>query len=242
MSNHTGDRAFTLLEVVLAIGLATGVMIAALGFYDHIASVRDRVNQDTQLMISRRAIMQRITDELRCAFGVGRAGLGITGQADEISFLTTSVPGRTVWLERSILDAPPPPESDVILVGYRLAVRTDEEDQEYIAGIERTSQKIIDAPVSEEGENIRVVTITEQLRYLRFAYFDGAEWVNSWEPGQGLPLAVRITLGDEPVYEDELTAMEDTEAEEEEYTGRAFRRVVHLPASQLTLQKSVEDL
>jgi len=243
MRNPTGHRGFTLLEVVLAISLATGLMIAAIGFYQHIASVRDKISAETQLLISRRAIMQRMTDELRCAFGVDWAGLGITGQSDEIRFLTTSVPGRTVWLERSVLDTPPPPETDLKMVVYRLAIRTDEDDEEYIAGIERTCQKLIDARVSEEGENIHVVMITEQLRYLRFAYFDGAKWEPVWEPRQGLPLAIRITLGDEPVYEEEeSTASEDSEAEAEEYEGRAFRRVVYLPASQLTLQRSMEDI
>ena len=224
---------FTLLEVVLAISLIVGLMGSAIWFTQHIAASREKINAATQEIISRRALMRRITTELQCAMSMQRLGLGVTGEKDHIAFVTTSVPGKSVWVDRNILDQPIPPETDIQLVSYRQAIVEDEEGVEQIVGVERTCQKLLDAPEAEEGENIRVAMLTDKLKYLRLSYYDGESWTRSWTADRGLPLAVEVTIGDEPVYEDE-TAFSDEEEdsfEDEEYFGRASRRLIYLPLS-----------
>ena len=241
--HHVRRRAggFTLLEVVLAIGLITSLMGSAIWFTRHIASSREKINNKTQEIVSRRSLMRRITAELQCAMSMRRLGLGIAGEADYIAFVTTSIPGRSVWVDRNILDQPIPPETDIQLVTYRQAIREDEEGNEYVVGIERTCQKLLDAPEAEEGENIRVALLTDKLKYLRLAYYDGESWTKVWTADQGLPLAIEVTLGDEPVYEDELTAMEaeDEDQEPEDYIGQASRRLIYLPLSVMKTQGTI---
>ena len=230
---------FTLLEVVLAVGLIVSLMGSAIWFTNYVASARDKINTKTQEIVSRRSLMRRITAELRCAMSMPRLGLGIAGEADYIAFITTSVPGRSVWVDRNILDQPIPPETDVRLVTYRQAIREDEEGNEYVAGIERTCQKLLDAPEAEEGENIRVALLTDKLKYLRLSYYDGASWTKVWTADRGLPLAVEVTLGDEPVYEDKTTAMDLEDKEPEDYTGQASKRLIYLPLSVMKTQGTV---
>ena len=230
---------FTLLEVVMAVGLIVSLMGSAIWFTDHLASAREKINARTQEIVSRRSLMRRITSELRCAMSMRRLGLGIAGEADYIAFVTTSIPGRSVWVDRNILDQPVPPESDIKLVTYRQAIREDEDGNEYVVGIERTCQKLLDAPEAEEGENIRVTLLTDKLKYLRLAYYDGESWPRVWTANQGLPLAIEVTLGDEPVYEDELTAMELEDEVQEEYLGQASRRLIYLPLSVMQTQGTV---
>jgi len=230
---------FTLLEVVLAVGLIVSLMGSAIWFTNHVASARDKINTKTREIVSRRSLMGRITAELRCAMSVPKLGLGIAGEADYISFITTSVPGRSVWVDRNILDQPIPPESDVRLVTYRQAIREDEEGNEYVVGIERTCQKLLDAPEAEEGENIRVALLTDKLKYLRLSYYDGESWAKGWSADRGLPLAVEVTLGDEPVYEDEMTAMETEDEEGEDYLGQASKRLIYLPLSVMKTQGTI---
>ena len=233
MIHQTRNRrsGFTLLEVVLAIGLIVSLMGSAIWFTQHIAAARDKISNKTKEIVSRRALMQRITRELRCTMNMGKLGLGLTGGADNVAFVTTSLPGRSVWVDRNILDQPIPPETDIQLVTYRQAIREDEDGEEYVAGIERTCQKLLDAPEAEEGKNIHVAMLTDKLKYLRLAYYDGSAWTRSWTSDQGLPLAIEVTLGDEPVYEDEMTAMEADDEEIEEYLGIASKRMIHLPLS-----------
>ena len=234
-----GNSGFTLLEVVLAVGLIVSLMGSAIWFTDHIASARQKINTKTREIVARRSLMRRITAELRCAMSMRRLGLGIDGQADHIAFVTTAVPGRSAWVERNILDQPVPPETDIRLVTYRQAIREDEEGNEYVVGIERTCQKLLDAPEAEEGENIRVALLTEKLKYLRLAYYDGESWSKVWTADQDLPLAIEVTLGDEPVYEDELTDMEAEDEELEDYLGQASRRLIYLPLSAMRTQGTV---
>ena len=233
------NEGFTLLEVVLSVGLIVSLMGSAIWFTDHIASAREKIDKKTREIVSRRSLMRRITAELRCAMSMSRLGLGIDGRADSIAFVTTAVPGKSAWVERNILDQPVPPETDIRLITYRQAIREDEEGEEYVAGIERTCQKLLDAPEAEEGENIRVAMLTDKLKYLRLAYYDGQSWTNVWTPDEGLPLAVEVTLGDEPVYEGETTAMELEDEEPEDYPGQASRRLIHLPLSVMKTRGTV---
>ena len=241
MIHQTRNRrsGFTLLEVVLAIGLIVSLMGSAIWFTQHIAAARDKLSEKTQEIVSRRALMQRITRELRCTMDMSKLGLGLTGKADSVAFVTTSLPGRSVWVDRNILDQPIAPETDIQLVTYRQAIREDEDGEEYVAGIERTCQKLLDAPEAEEGENIHVALLTDKLKYLRLAYYDGSGWTRSWTSDQGLPLAIEVTLGDEPVYEDEMTAMEADDEEIEEYLGNASKRMIHLPLSVMKTQGTI---
>lgn len=241
MIRHTSNRSagFTLIEVVLAVSLIVSLMGSAIWFTNHIASARETVNNRTREIVARRSLMRRITSELQCALNMRSLGLGIEGQPDHIAFVTTALPGRSVWVDRNILDQPVPPETDIRLVTYRQAIEEDEEGAEQVVGIERTCQKLLDAPEAEEGENIRVALITEELKYLRFSYYDGESWSKTWTAGQGLPLAIEVTIGDEPVYEDALTDMEDEEEELEDYPGRASKRLIYLPLSVMKTQGTV---
>ena len=230
---------FTLLEVVLAISMIVSLMGSAIWFTNHIASARETINKRTREIVSRRSLMHRMTSELQCAMSMPRLNLGIAGEADYIAFVTTSIPGRSAWVDRNVLDQPVPPETDVRLVTYRQAIREDEDGNEYVVGIERTCQKLLDAPEAEEGDNIRVVLLTDKLKYLRLAYYDGESWFKVWTADQGLPLAVEVTLGDEPVYEDELTAMETEDEEPKDYPGQASKRLIYLPLSVMKTQGTI---
>ena len=108
MIHQTRNRrsGFTLLEVVLAIGMIVSLMGSAIWFTQHIAAARDKLSEKTQEIVSRRSLMQRITREMRCAMNMPQIGLGLTGEANNVAFVTTSLPGRSVWVDRNILDQP----------------------------------------------------------------------------------------------------------------------------------------
>ncbi len=134
------------------------------------------------------------------------------------------------------------PEHDIQRVEYRLKYYEDEDGVEQVAGLERTSMRTIAAKVAEEREeeagqeeptaqrtgsssgegtgNIRVVFLTEHVKFLRFQYWDGSGWQETWQ-GSGLPLAVWIELGSEPLPEDMAP---------DEYPYETVYRIVAIPA------------
>jgi len=91
-----------------------------------------------------------------------------------------------------------------------------------IEGLARTSQRILAAPAAEEGSEIDVALLTRHVKFLQLSYFDGekSQWTNEWN-ASGLPLAVEITMGLEPLPED---------TEPDDYPSETYRRTVYVPA------------
>lgn len=221
MTHRPAPRGFTLLEVVLAITLALVVMAAMLTFLRQSAQIREAVLAEARLIGGERLVMDRVTDELRASLLNSFIGLGLEGGLDQVRFATTALPGPSAWVVARATDTQrAAPERDVQIVGYRLRYAEDEMGQPYVAGLERTCQKNPTAQVSEEGQEIEVVLLSEEIRFLRLRYWDGSTWVESWGGGD-LPGAVELVLGEYPLLEgeDPLT-----------YPYPTFRRVVFVPA------------
>lgn len=218
MRRSDKNTAFTLAEVVLAVTLAMGLAGGVLAFYRHVSDIRRRVRAQGEDLASERLVMDRITAELRAAMGFP---VRLRGSADSVSFVSATLPGAAAWAVRKSTEEPIPPEHDLQLVGYRLGKEEDEEGNVFITGLERTCQKIIAAPEVEEGDEISVALLTGRMKFLYLRYWTGSTWLETWSDS-GLPQAVEINLGFEPLPED---------TEPAEYEHEVFRRVVHVPGA-----------
>jgi type II secretory pathway component PulJ len=219
-----GRSGMTLIEVMLAVALTVGLMMSAIAFYRHVIDVREQLTgqfHQAQRTCARRAVMDRLTDELRSAMVFPFLQLGLSGQAMEVQFVTATVPGAGAWAVTNTTEQALERESDLRIVGYRLRVVEDANGQEVIEGLERTVQKTLAAEVVEEGAQIQCTLIAPQFKFIAFRYWDNqaSQWVASWEGGD-LPMAVEIVLGAEPLPED---------MPPEEYPYATFRRVVYVP-------------
>jgi len=215
---HAG---LTLLEVVLAVTLTVALMGSVLAFYSLAMDVRKSVSADMQAISSRRLIMDRITSELRAAVVLPFLGMGMEGEADQIRFIVAALPGPAAWAVRKTTEDPIPPEQDLRLVGYRLRTFENEQHEQVIENLERTCQKIIAVETAEEGEEIETAAIGPDIKFLYFRYWDcdAQGWTASWA-GSGLPGAVEITIGAEPLPE---------KTDPGDYPYPVHRRVVYLP-------------
>lgn len=219
-------RGFTLLEATLAITLAIGIVGGTMSLYRHAVDIRQRLNEEAQVMTAERIIMDRMTQELRSAIVYPFIGLGLEGQADSITFMTSAVPGPSAWALRKGTEDPLPPETDLQMITYRLATYEDDYGMIQVSGIQRSCQKILSSPTASEGAGISTVLLTPYIQHLQFQFFDGSTWTNVWQD-KGLPLAIEITMGFPPLPE-------ETEAPDYPYT--VFRRMIHLPGATSSLQ------
>jgi len=222
MSRPANQRGFTLLEVVLAVTLTVSLMGAVMWFYHSAVDTRAAVVREADLAASSRMIMDRLTDELRGATANAFLGIGMEGQTDGLSFLSSRLPGPAVWAERNVTEEPPPAQSDMQLVGYRLSTWTDEDGLLHVAGLERTVQAIPSASQVEDNQAVKALLLTASIKFLCLRYWDGANWLASWSGGD-LPSAVEITMGPAPLPEG---------ADPADYPYRTFRRTVFIPAGQ----------
>jgi len=220
------QSAMTLLEVVLAIALSVGVMGAAMAFYRQAVEVRGGLEGRMRDVESQRLVMDRITNELRGAMTYPFLQMGMEGQPGEVQFIVAHLPGPAAWAIRKSTEDPIQPESDLEMVGYRLRIEEDDDGQEVVAGLERTSQKVLTVREVDEEEDLESVLVSSEVKFLALRYYHEGVWLTSWS--SDVPRAVEITLGASPLPDD---------TQPQDYPYETFRRVVHLPAAPLPQQR-----
>lgn len=224
-------QGFTLVEMVLAIGIAIGMLLVALYFYQQNARLRSHILEETERIAAVRLLLDRLTADLRSALAQPQELF--EGQTSSLKFVKAGPWSGTASSAGS----------DLKLVSYA-AVMAREGTNLVVAGISRSEEAVgararaivtnapppsaaiaLNPPSPAPADNTNLTlpaapVLTEMIRYLRFAYWDGTSWVEGWTSRQ-LPRGVMVTLALEPVP-DGLEA-EDSDQE-------IFRRVVDLPA------------
>lgn len=216
---------FTLLEVILAIVIAVGILVVVLHFYHQAANLRAQLLQEAERVAAVRMVMDRLTADLRAACSPAFSLEGFSGRSASLRFVKTDAPARVA--RQAARSAGLLPTSDLRRVQYGLAAAAEGTNL-VTTGLTRTDQPLVEpraAPTSaisratEEGEEPRgPAPLTDAVRFLRFRYWDGTNWRESWNSFQ-LPRGVEVSLGSEPLPEKTLP---------EDYPYELYRRVIHL--------------
>ena len=203
-SRSARGRAFTLLEVILALFLMILLLSGVYSFYATVLRARaegGRIARDAMLT---RALLERIAAELRHAADVVPGdGIGFRGEKDSITIVRTRMPELYAFDEFDLIrDEPPPAQMDIERIRYELLWDEELEDEEGVLlchGLWRTVQKTFDpnprfvvkeaeAGEGEDENEDRIAApraegelIAPEIKYVRFAYFDGAEWRDQWQ-------------------------------------------------------------
>jgi type II secretory pathway pseudopilin PulG len=220
-------RGFTLVEVILAVGIIAGLLVVVLFFYQQAAQLRTELLMDAERSSSARLLMERLTAELRTARTHTFYEVPLVGSATYLQFMTVDLPSQSAWTGDR-LGRVTRPESDLKLVSYGTEVSLEDTN---IVGLARAEEPLIELRTSlqesavvlpgAETNNNNSILITEAFRFIRFRYWDGQAWAESWSETY-LPKGVEVTLGSEPM---------PTDAGIEEYPYEVFRRVIYLPGS-----------
>lgn len=239
-------EGFTLIEVLLSLGLAAFVLVALATAVDvHLRCLHiGRTNaEEAQLA---RALLLRIGDDLRNAAVINPvdasniapvssdtdAGMGAEEDAATTTEETSTeevatedeyvigLYGESDWIQVDVRRTPrldqydyetlpsgaeslPDVVSGVKTVAYSLSTDTGTapSGEDYRGGLLRRE---IDHAVTRWAEDVGTLTtadgelepIAPEVTDLEFLYFDGMEWVDSWDSTEmgGLPLAVHVSL------------------------------------------------
>ena len=112
--------AFTILEVMLAIVIATGLLATAMYYYQQAARFRNDLLEETERIGSARLILDRLSTELRCSLYHPARSVGAKGGTDWIEFLKSSVPSQASWRVQTESESPAYPETGYRLIRYEL--------------------------------------------------------------------------------------------------------------------------
>jgi prepilin-type N-terminal cleavage/methylation domain-containing protein len=215
-------RAFTLIEVILAVVIAAGLLVVAISYYQRSAELRRELLEESERLTTIRLLMDRLSLDLRTAVAEPRQGFA--GTTDFMKFVHAGSPspgnlaeGSLKLVTYSVVTNSGGTNGAVIgfnrletpLVEMRVASPTNREAMSFNGAMD---------PMAMATNNF-VEPLTRAIRLVHFRYFDGTEWLESWS-GADLPLGVEATFGTDPTSEDE----------EEEYAGDLFRRVIYVPA------------
>ncbi len=248
-------RGVTLLEMLLAIGLITLISATMFAFYDQSLRTRDRGRKAIGSAYLAKIVAHQIAEEVRGANGfVTSLGPGVSGTDRILTIQTVVLPDKDVMRRLSIQDKIPPAQSDLRQVQYYLAYDDEEKNHVYADGVEADKplglvRRVIKtfhqvAQFEEDKESVEMDLLSPELKYVRFRYFDGVDWVDKWDIGDGaeggmgnsLPQAVEITVGyselpppDEEEDEEEFEDSDLTPSEPELYARDAYTVMVRLP-------------
>ncbi len=216
-SKFANARAFTLLEVMLAITLIVGLMTCLYGFYDSVLATRADLARQRKTDFAQCRLLDLVANDLQSARFFPLMGQCLQGDSQQVTFFRAGVPSVAVFYPPPMLvDSPGgldatsqptatsspsaapllawEPEHDVQQISYRLGHGVDDAGADIITGMERTSLRTIAAEKAEEGVNIQVDPLSDQVKFLRLQYWDGQAWQDTWSANY-LPVAVKVTLG-----------------------------------------------
>ena len=192
MTAYRAHRGFTLIEMMLAIGVLALILVMLASSFSTIA--HSKVHAEGRLMVDRegRALLWQLTKELRNAvqtpytasnvalFGNGHMGNG--APIDTITLSTFSGGHRKALTGLT-------PET---IVTYNLTANPNQQGW-YL--LQRSQQSgLLTSTVSPQ-----TTTLADNILSLHFRYFDGQKWGESWESSslpqqRQLPVAVAIQI------------------------------------------------
>ena len=242
VSERSASAAFTLIEVILAIGIAAGVLMVVLFFYGQSESLRTQLLQENARISAARLVMERLSRDLSAARWSQSYQQGLSGGADNLQFVRLSFPLPSAWTN-STATGSLTPVSTLRLVSYSLGQGTNGSASGLVRSEQALSRQTGVVPTNPDQalftQSGAVLTnadqalfnagapaprggvTIEQLQFLRFRYYDGTNWLEAWS-GASLPAGIEVSLGMDPLPA-ELTA--------DEYPYELYRRVIFLPNS-----------
>ncbi len=232
-------RAFTLLEVVVSIGLFIVLLATMFAFYDTALADRDEGLEKSRHAQLARVVLDRMADEIRQAVAhVPSYGPGITGIEDleygpRIEVNTLTVPDKALSEVREITQKNLPGQFDLQNIQYSIAwdyENVDTNGNPVALGLARTVTRTFlrDVVVEDFEEQDQIEDAAAafkrelyapEIKFLELAYFDGNQWWKDWAVST-LPQMVRITIGFVP----ELPPGEEGDIVEEDFLNDPDRQ------------------
>ncbi len=185
MQEGLSGKGFTLIELLIAITIASLVMVGVCHIFNGGLKAWQKGMESIESSQSARVILNLISSDIRacfvlpqgtyCYFEGGKAKLE-DGEASSLNLLTTSH-----------ISCPSEKESDLCEVGY--FIDTDPKTKE--DGLVRRLDTTPDTILFEGG---RVEEVSPLVNRLKFKFYDGKKWLDTWKRQYELPVGIEISI------------------------------------------------
>ncbi len=167
-------RAFTLIEVLLALALLAGVMGGALGLLSDLTRRQDHIRTHSERSLDGGALVDRLERALQSSYAQNAAGeAGVRGDDHSIRVMHRGV------------------------IGHAEATGGDRRTIEMHWS---ETDRVVTGTFSGDGVDSASEPLARRVERLRFRYFHGARWRSSFDSvARGeLPSAIEISIWFEP--------------------------------------------
>ena len=171
-------RAFTLVEVLLALGLVAMLAGSIFGFMWNIVRVRDAMAAESRDVQAGAAVVERIESDVLCGLaGDANVGAGVSGTATSLKVMTRGV---------------------AVPVGSEV----DQGDLQWSEFSFDRAAGTIKARRGKARGTAELELVSDHLQWARLRYFDGKVWAESFDSlkSGGLPVAIEVALWFGPVW------------------------------------------
>ena len=234
-SPREASAGFTLIEVILAIGIATAILLVALVLYHQATQLRGQILQESDRLSSVRLTLDRVATDLRTAQAVAAPGNEFIGDASSMRFARLALASPLTGLSVSTnLE-----QADWTRIYLATALETNG-TQVVVSALNRREEPVRPRSLATEGllasavvqTNRAFETLSDFVRYVRFRYWNGSDWAAGWSNTLP-PAGVEIVLSTEPPLDDALP---------DALPPEPFRRVVYIPAGAASARASTNAL
>lgn len=178
---YIDQRAFTLVEVLIALGLSAALLASAFSFYFNLLNTRKRLVERADQQRAADVIIDQLAASLTtCIVGDQSNGAGVKGTAVALTIGSRSVAANLA--ERGAGD--PAVFDDLQMTEIRFS------EAGGIITINRWN------PLGGEGARESAQTLTQRIGKLRFRYFNGSTWRDTFDSlnASALPIAVEVAI------------------------------------------------
>ena len=228
VSTHETVGGFTLIEVILAVAIATGILLVALVLYNQAAQLRSQILQESDRLSAMRLVLDRVASDLRSAQAVAAPGNEFVGDANSMKFarlaLATPMTGLS---DVAVLN-----QADWVRIFLMTSMETNG-TQIVVNALNRREEPVRGKTLLSESRplggavesmlnatNKLYETLSDFVRFVRFRYWNGSAWAASWSNSVP-PAGVEIVLATESLPDDALP---------DALPPEPFRRVVYIPS------------
>ncbi len=221
-------RGFTLLEVLLAILIACGMLVLVLYFYEQTSNTRALIIAELETVSAARLLLDHISADLRCARPHTGLKIGFSGDTNSMEFLRTTFPDAPHWAPEA-QTALAPAESDLHRIRYAFyqpgntnlgMLLGRAEEPFYGTALQTNIEQLVASTVATNAPTPEFLPLTDRFHFVTFRYWGGTNWVDFWN-AERLPTGVEITLAAGSPPEGTPT---------ENYPFEIYKRIVFLPA------------
>ncbi|OPY64452.1 MAG: Pseudopilin GspJ [Syntrophorhabdus sp. PtaU1.Bin050] len=175
-------QGFTLLEVIIAVGLSAFLLLLVYSTYFGINRAVDAASEEQETLETGRTLLELLRQDFRGAlisekrvFKAEVKELTDSDTTSSVEFVTTSSIGQN--------------QSRLTKVGYFLALS----EEEYRVMV-RVASHNLEAELLETGTAFE---ISKMIETFNLEFYDGTNWVTSWDSGKDgkAPKQVKISIG-----------------------------------------------